>query len=145
MGELDENPFHGDPKKRRCSVKGGTDNAIKLASLWEECLRDPNWYPFKINTDIHGVTKNQSEAEAEDDSDDGDNDEEILDEEDYLIASLKEESDDIYNVVITALKEINEYNPSGSSIVHEEAILAIGALAYATGPEFGKYCLAIAN
>ncbi|KAI3772332.1 hypothetical protein L6452_03514 [Arctium lappa] len=38
---------------------------------------------------------------------------EILDEEDYLIASLKEESDDIYNAVITALKEINEYNPSG--------------------------------
>ncbi|GMP93269.1 hypothetical protein CsSME_00043175 [Camellia sinensis var. sinensis] len=26
-----------------------------------------------------------------------------------------------------------------SSTVHEEAMLAIGALAYATGPEFGKY------
>ncbi|KAJ9548802.1 hypothetical protein OSB04_021345 [Centaurea solstitialis] len=102
MGELDEKPFLAGPKRQRCSIKGGADNAIKLASLWEERLRDPNWYPFKIITDIHGNTK------------------EILDEEEYLIASLKEESDDIYNAVITALNEINEYNPSGR---HDQDVL----------------------
>lgn len=37
-----------------------------------------------------------------------------MDEEDEKIASLKAECDeDVYNAVITALNELNEYNPSG--------------------------------
>ncbi|KAI3772331.1 hypothetical protein L6452_03513 [Arctium lappa] len=93
MGELDEKPFLAAAKKNG-SVKGA-ENAIKLASLWEERLRDPSWHPFKITT-INGDTK------------------EILNEEDEQIASLKEEcNENIYNAVVTALKELNEYNPSG--------------------------------
>ncbi|XP_024968306.1 protein INVOLVED IN DE NOVO 2-like [Cynara cardunculus var. scolymus] len=94
MGELDVKPFLIAAKKNR-SVKGGADNAIKLASLWEERLRDPSWHPFKITT-TNGNSK------------------EILNEEDEHVASLKEECDeDVCNAVVTALKELNEYNPSG--------------------------------
>ncbi|KAI3514138.1 hypothetical protein L1887_12457 [Cichorium endivia] len=39
---------------------------------------------------------------------------EVVNEEDKKIASLKAEFDeDVYNAVVTALKELNEYNPSG--------------------------------
>ncbi|KAJ9548801.1 hypothetical protein OSB04_021344 [Centaurea solstitialis] len=93
MGDLDVKPFEAAAKKRG-SVKGAQD-AIKLASSWEERLRDPNWHPFKITT-VNGDSK------------------EILDEEDEKIAELKEVCDEgIYAAVVTALKELNEYNPSG--------------------------------
>ncbi|MFS7988337.1 hypothetical protein Hanom_Chr11g01033591 [Helianthus anomalus] len=39
---------------------------------------------------------------------------EILDEEDKKIASLKNESEkDVFDAVVTALNELNEYNPIG--------------------------------
>lgn len=45
---------------------------------------------------------------------------EILDEEDERIANLKDVCDeDVYNSVMTALKELNEYNPSGRYPVPE--------------------------
>ncbi|KVI11938.1 protein INVOLVED IN DE NOVO 2-like [Cynara cardunculus var. scolymus] len=95
MGELDEKPFLAAAKKYR-SVK-----AIKSSSLWEERLRDPSWHPFKIIT-INGDSK------------------EILDEEDDHITSLKDECDeDVCNAVVTALKELNEYNPAGRYPVAE--------------------------
>lgn len=55
MGELDEKPFLAVAKRHRSS-KSGADDAIKLASLWEERLGDPNWHPFKAVT-IGGDSK----------------------------------------------------------------------------------------
>lgn len=45
---------------------------------------------------------------------------EIVDEEDEKLQNLKQEwGNDIYMAVITALKELNEYNPSGRYVVAE--------------------------
>ncbi|XP_076943938.1 protein INVOLVED IN DE NOVO 2-like [Bidens hawaiensis] len=43
MGELDGKPCFDAAKKKEVS-----EYAIKLASLWEDHLRDPNWHPFKV-------------------------------------------------------------------------------------------------
>lgn len=45
---------------------------------------------------------------------------EIIDENDEMLRNLKEEwGNDIYMEVVTAFKELNEYNPSGRYIVFE--------------------------
>lgn len=45
---------------------------------------------------------------------------EIVDEEDDKLRKLKQEwGDEIYSAVITALKELNDYNPSGRYTVFE--------------------------
>lgn len=45
---------------------------------------------------------------------------EVLEEEDQNLQSLKSElGDDVYQTVIKALLEINEYNPSGRYVVPE--------------------------
>ena len=45
---------------------------------------------------------------------------EFINDEDEKLKGLKEEmGDEVYNAVTTALKEINEYNPSGRYIVSE--------------------------
>ncbi|CAH1432463.1 unnamed protein product [Lactuca virosa] len=92
MGDLDAKPFIVDAKKRCLS----REDTVKFLSMWEDHLRDPSWHPFKV------ITIN------------GDDCKEILDEEDEKIARLKAECDEgVYNAVVTALKEMNEYNPSG--------------------------------
>ncbi|KAJ9548803.1 hypothetical protein OSB04_021346 [Centaurea solstitialis] len=91
MGDLDLKPFQAAAKKH--GSDRGAQDAFKLASLWEDRLRDPYWNPFKIIT-INGDIK------------------EVLNEEDEKIAELKEVHDEgIYDAVVTALKELNEYSP----------------------------------
>ncbi|GAB2288082.1 hypothetical protein Dimus_022426 [Dionaea muscipula] len=66
-----------------------------------ENLKNPKLHPFKI-IEIDGKI------------------EEIIDEEDEKLKALKDEwGDEIYNAVIVALKELNEYNPSGRFVVPE--------------------------
>ncbi|XP_059453294.1 factor of DNA methylation 1-like [Corylus avellana] len=100
MGEIDSKPFQ-NTCKQRFALEEANVQASTLCSLWQENLKDPNWHPFKI-IDIDGNTQ------------------EIVNEEDEKLRSLKQEwGEGIYMAVITALKEINEYNPSGRYIVSE--------------------------
>ncbi|XP_062176533.1 factor of DNA methylation 1-like [Alnus glutinosa] len=100
MGEIDSKPFQ-NTCKQRFPLEEANVQASTLCSLWQENLKDPNWHPFRI-VDIDGNTQ------------------EIVNEEDEKLRSLKQEwGEGIYMTVITALKEINEYNPSGRYIVSE--------------------------
>ena len=47
------------------------------------------------------------------------NPQEVIDEDDEMVKDLKEFGDEIYEAVITAFKDMNEYNPSGRYVVSE--------------------------
>nr|AFK46180.1 unknown [Lotus japonicus] len=98
MGELDNGPFL---KALRAKQRNYTQRAVTLCSVWENNLKDPHWYPFKIIT-IGGESK------------------EIIDEEDEKLKRLKRDMGaGPYQAVVKALTEMNEYNPSGRSVVSE--------------------------
>ncbi|XP_041001106.1 factor of DNA methylation 1 [Juglans microcarpa x Juglans regia] len=100
MGEIDQKPFQ-NTCKQRFSLEEANFQASTLCSLWEENLKDPNWHPFKVVV-INGTAQ------------------EFVNEEDEKLRNLKQEwGDDIYTAVIIALKEINEYNPSGRYVISE--------------------------
>ncbi|KAH9702101.1 protein involved in de novo 2 [Citrus sinensis] len=96
MGELDNKPFL-EVMNRKYNEEEAEERASELCSLWEEYLKDPDWHPFKVIT-AEGKHK------------------EIINEEDEKLKGLKKEmGEEVYIAVTTALVEINEYNPSGSS------------------------------
>ncbi|KEH39446.1 XH/XS domain protein [Medicago truncatula] len=108
MGELDIKPFQEAAKRKisdEMNEKAVTKRefsekvqmkAIEWCSKWDDCVKDPSWHPFKVVTDREGNSK------------------EILDGEDKKLKSLKDEfGDEVHDAVATALKELNEYNPSG--------------------------------
>ncbi|KAE8710933.1 Factor of DNA methylation 1 [Hibiscus syriacus] len=100
MGELDLKPFH-DACKSRFPPDEAEIQATTLCSSWQENLKNSEWHPFKIITE-------------------GGNHKEILNEEDEKLKDLKQDwSEEVYMAVVTALKELNEYNPSGRYIVSE--------------------------
>ncbi|ESQ27119.1 hypothetical protein EUTSA_v10018261mg [Eutrema salsugineum] len=94
LGELDEKPFMKACKERFTGEEADVQHAM-LCSKWQENLKDPAWYPFKrVGT--------------------GDKMQEVVDEEDEQIRSLREEwGEDVKNAVKRALEELNEFNPSG--------------------------------
>ncbi|BBH04786.1 XH/XS domain-containing protein [Prunus dulcis] len=101
MGDLDEKPFQTATKKKYSGEEADV-KAVELCSLWQEHLRDPSWYPFRIITDKEGKTK------------------EIINEEDDKLKALKNElGDEVYEKVTTAMKELNEYNASGRYTIPE--------------------------
>ncbi|KAE8678910.1 Factor of DNA methylation 4 [Hibiscus syriacus] len=101
MGELDIKPFQ-TAAKRKYSAREADEKSAELCSLWQEYLRDPSWHPFKIITDKQGNSK------------------EILDEEDKKLIEVKAEfGDEVYGAVTVALKQMNDYNPSGRYIIPE--------------------------
>ncbi|XP_043812238.1 factor of DNA methylation 1 isoform X4 [Manihot esculenta] len=103
MGEIDEKPFF-NTCKLRFPPEEAQVQATTLCSLWQENLKNPDWHPFKIINNAQGNSQMQ----------------EIVDEEDEKLQNLKQEwGNDIYMAVITALKELNEYNPSGRYVVAE--------------------------
>ncbi|XP_028766461.1 factor of DNA methylation 1 [Neltuma alba] len=100
MGELDEKVFVNVCKKK-IALEDPQTKGVELCSLWQENLKDSAWHPFKVISDHEKA-------------------EELIDEDDEKLRNLKEEwGDDIYMTVITALRELNEYNPSGRYIVFE--------------------------
>ncbi|ONM30063.1 Factor of DNA methylation 4 [Zea mays] len=100
MGELDEKPFLNACKRKY----GNNEYQVKAAELvtnWQEELKNPSWYPFKM---IHV---------------DGEDKEILVDDDTKLKFLWIEFGDDVCNAVKTALMEINEYNPSGRYVVPE--------------------------
>ncbi|XP_047158969.1 protein INVOLVED IN DE NOVO 2-like [Vigna umbellata] len=94
MGELDIRPFL-EAMKKKYNDEDAEERASELCSLWDEYIKDPGWHPFKI-TIIEGK------------------DQEIIDNEDEKLKALKNElGEGVYKAVVTALTEINTYNPSG--------------------------------
>ncbi|XP_068486001.1 protein INVOLVED IN DE NOVO 2-like isoform X2 [Phaseolus vulgaris] len=94
MGELDIRPFL-EAMKKKYNVEDAEDRASELCSLWEEYIKDPEWHPFKI-TVIEGKEQ------------------EIIDNEDEKLKALQNElGAGVYQAVVTAVTEINTYNPSG--------------------------------
>ncbi|XP_038713923.1 factor of DNA methylation 1-like [Tripterygium wilfordii] len=100
MGEIDSKPFQNKCKERFSPDEALVQAAI-ICSLWQEKLLDLGWHPFKIITRGNFL-------------------QEIIDEEDEKLQSLKEEwGSEIYMAVVTALKELNEYNPNGRYVISE--------------------------
>ncbi|OIV98274.1 hypothetical protein TanjilG_09908 [Lupinus angustifolius] len=97
MGELDTRPFL-EFMKKKYNEEEAEDKASKLCSLWEEYLKDPDWHPFKV------IMVEGKETEI------------IRDDDEKLNGLRSEISKAAYTAVVTALKEINEYNPSGRYI-----------------------------
>ncbi|XP_057787842.1 factor of DNA methylation 5-like [Salvia miltiorrhiza] len=86
IGELDVDVF-----KRAC---GDTKGGVELCSTWQEKLKDPQWRPFWNIEDDTGNLK------------------EVVDEEDETLRGLKHDwGDEVYNAIVTALKELHEYSP----------------------------------
>ncbi|CAF2208369.1 unnamed protein product [Brassica napus] len=74
---------------------GQLEQAAVLVTKWQEEVYNAAWYPFKfVGT--------------------GDGMKEIVDDEDEKLENLSEEfGEDVKNAVKIALKELNEFNPSG--------------------------------
>ncbi|XP_073123435.1 factor of DNA methylation 1-like [Henckelia pumila] len=101
MGELDEKPF-----KTACKARFSPDEAdikaAELCSLWQESMKESDWYPFQIIKDEKGDPKL------------------LMKEDDERLCSLKNEwGSEVYEAVTTALTELREYNPSGCYVVPE--------------------------
>lgn len=100
MGELDSTVFQV-ACSRKYPEDVAEDKAAELCSLWDEYLRDPEWHPFKV-IKVEGEHK------------------EVIDSADERLGDLRKDlGDEVYDAVTTALKEINEYNPSGRYIITE--------------------------
>lgn len=95
MGDLDDKPLKVAAKRKYEGMDDVEKKVEDFCCKWEDNLGDPSWHPFKI------VPVGESHKE-------------VIDEEDEKLKSLKDEfGNEPYEAVITALKELNEYNPSG--------------------------------
>ncbi|KAL3650165.1 hypothetical protein CASFOL_006568 [Castilleja foliolosa] len=95
MGEINPKPFEVTRLKNMYGKDWTKRDSDKLWSSWDQNVKDPHWHPFK-KIKINGILQ------------------ETIDENDAKIKELKKEGDEeIYEAVVKALGELNEYNPSG--------------------------------
>ncbi|OMO90895.1 hypothetical protein COLO4_18777 [Corchorus olitorius] len=100
MGEIDSKAFQIAYKKKYPGNEEMVE-AVMHCTKWQQNIQDSGWHPFKV------VEKNGKP-------------EGVLDEDDEKLKELKEElGGEVYDIVVTALKELNEYNPSGRYPVRE--------------------------
>ncbi|KAK3021814.1 hypothetical protein RJ639_047169 [Escallonia herrerae] len=100
MGEIDVKAFQ-QTCKERFPLEEAQIKASELCSLWQETMKNSDWHPFKVV--IVGETATET-----------------INEDDEKLRGLKQEwGQDICDAVVTALKEMNEYNPSGRYVVSE--------------------------
>ncbi|KAF8641588.1 hypothetical protein HU200_067779 [Digitaria exilis] len=99
MGEINCKPFL-DAALGEHPSNIAEDEAVKNCSVWQQKIEDPAWHPYKRITE------------------DGPS-EEILNNEDETLKELKACGEEIYDAVTEALKDMNEYNRSGRSVVPE--------------------------
>ncbi|KAG8391199.1 hypothetical protein BUALT_Bualt01G0163000 [Buddleja alternifolia] len=100
MGELNKKPFE-EMCSEKCSDKDWKDESARLCSLWEEKVKNPHWQPFK-RIKINGRLQ------------------EVIDEDDEMLKQLRDEGGEkVYESVVNALLELNEYNGSGRYPVFE--------------------------
>ncbi|KAJ0586808.1 hypothetical protein HanIR_Chr04g0155971 [Helianthus annuus] len=100
MGEIDSKPFLD-----ACKVKYGSEEAqikaSELCSMWQEELKNPAWHPVNVAA-IDGAHK------------------EVINENDKKLKTLKAEwGIGIFDAVVAAFMELNEYNPRGRYEVNE--------------------------
>lgn len=101
MGDLDLKSF-ASACKHKMSKEDAEVTASILCSKWENEIKNPEWYPFRVIIDASGNGK------------------EILREDDEKLRELKEEyGEEVCGLVTNALVELNEYNPSGRYSVPE--------------------------
>ncbi|XP_047327938.1 factor of DNA methylation 1-like [Impatiens glandulifera] len=99
MGEIDRKPFQ-IACKRKYPSSDVDIKALELCSSWQENMKDPEWHPFRVIMNAEG------EHELS------------VNEDDEKLKSLKQELGvEVYEAVVVAMKEMNEYNPSGSYVV----------------------------
>ncbi|KAL4559877.1 hypothetical protein LXL04_032023 [Taraxacum kok-saghyz] len=100
MGEIDMKAFH-DACKEKFEHEEAQIKASELCSLWQDKLKNPEWHPVRVIA-VDGDHK------------------EVVNEDDELLNKLKAEwGNGIFDAVVTAFKEMNEYNPSGRYVVNE--------------------------
>ncbi|PIA60332.1 hypothetical protein AQUCO_00300081v1 [Aquilegia coerulea] len=100
MGELDQKPFR-DVCMEKFSTEDWGMKTVELCSIWQENIKNSHWHPFRT-TQIDGKFY------------------EAIDDDDDKLKQLKDAmGEQVYKAVCVALKEMNEYNPSGRYPVAE--------------------------
>ncbi|KAK4755666.1 hypothetical protein SAY87_009423 [Trapa incisa] len=100
LGDIDNKPFQ-EACRQKFSPEEAQIQASTQISLWQSYVTDSKWHPFKV-IETKGIA------------------EEFIDEEDEKLKNLKREwGEAVYEAVVVALKELNEYNPSGRYVTTE--------------------------
>ncbi|KAL6526816.1 hypothetical protein OROGR_015906 [Orobanche gracilis] len=92
VGEINRKPFE-DIRLKESYGKNWRKECADLWSLWDENVKNPYWHPFK-KIQINGILKK------------------IIDEDDAKLKQLKNENEEIYEAVVNALLELDEYSPT---------------------------------